>query len=402
MTAAERRLWLGLAAAGISPAHFDRMLRDLGSVPALADAARENDPAIPPKLAHAVVAALRPEILEPLETAMRRQAIQLVTRQDPQYPPLLRQIDDPPLALFVRGLADMRHPRQFAIVGSRECSPYGAQMARRIASDLALAEVVVVSGMARGVDTAANMGCVQAGKRSVAVLGCGVDIVYPPENRDQFDRLLESGGALVSEYPPGTPPLRYHFPQRNRIISGMCSGMLLVEGTQRSGAMITVRCALAQGREVYALPGQADNPNSYMPLELLREGGQMAADAQDILRSIVWLQPFNPRDAGATSDGSDTLVPPARSARLSLDSLPSREPEHASAAQQTPTQAPPLPPLDSQEQRIVDCLADGEQPFSALQALTHLSVSLLNSHLTMLEIQEIIVQLPGRVYRRVR
>ena len=418
MTGSERRLWLALAAAGIAPAHFDRMLADFGSVPALVEAARADAADMPPRLARAVLEAVRPAVLEPLEDAMRRRAIQLVTREDAQYPPLLRLIEDAPLALFVRGIADMRHPRQFAIVGSRACTRYGAHMAQQIAGELATAGVVVVSGMARGVDTAANMGCVTQGKRSVAVLGCGVDVVYPPENRDQFALLLENGGALVSEYPPGAPPARYHFPRRNRIISGICSGMLLVEGSQRSGAMITVRCALEQGREVYALPGPADSPNSFMPLELLREGGQMAADAQDILRSIRWLKP--PKQV-ATPDAqvgvsAETSTAPAdapsaapRVRRLTAEGLPTpprkprkRAPKTAPAVPAVEAAATPLPPLAPDEQHILDCLAQGEQPFSALQALTGLSVSQLNSHLTMLEIQEIIEQFPGRVYKRAR
>jgi len=222
------------------------------------------------------------------------------------------------------------------------------------------------------------------------VLGCGADVAYPSENADLVRRILDEGGAVVSEYAPGTPPLAGHFPVRNRIVSGMCSGMLIIEASARSGAMITVRHALAQGREVYALPGPVDSPASEMPLILLREGGQMATNAEDILQTIRWIHddPSPALEARAINDRpynrGETLV----GARIA------RPPELV--------QKQTLDGLEPGQRRVAEALREGELVFSEIVARTGFSAPELNSHLTMLELQGIIVQLPGRIFMLAR
>jgi DNA processing protein len=346
---------------------------------------------------HRLREAKRPAAMDALLRAMDRYGIRLVTRESPDYPPLLRFLEDAPFALFVRGEGDLTSPRTFAMVGSRRCTRYGEQAAKRIAAGLAEAGVTVVSGMARGIDTASHEGCLAVGGRTWAVLGCGADIAYPPENEGLIARVIETGGAVITEYPPGMPPLAAHFPVRNRILSGLCSGMLIVEAGVRSGAMITVRCALAQGREVYALPGPVDSPVSEMPLTLLREGGQMATCAEDILGSLRWLG-----DGEGASSEMDAAPPPPSFANNRASGSMTSAAKANKASSEMDAAPPPPPPLPPGLLRVVEALRGEETGFSEIVARTGFSVPDVNSYLTMLELQGIIVQLPGRIYASVR
>jgi DNA processing protein len=386
----QRSLWLWLAASGITPKQFARLTEAYGDVEGIGKAfarqsVREGGPVVTAAALRKLREARQPAAMHALENAMERARIRLVTREDGDYPPLLRHLDDEaPIALFVRGQADLQLPRAFAIVGTRRCTRYGAQAAQNIAAGLAAAGVAVVSGMARGIDTAAHLGCLSAGGRTVAVLGCGADVTYPSENADLLRRILDEGGAVVSEYAPGTPPLAGHFPVRNRIVSGMCSGMLIIEASARSGAMITVRHALAQGREVYALPGPVDSPTSEMPLALLREGGQMATNADDILQTISWL------GAG----GAEAAVPYSREDKSHVGAVAAS----AGARRAGRARTPPLDELEPGPRRVAEALREGELTFSEIVACTGFSAPELNSHLTMLELQGIIIPLPGRIF----
>ncbi|MDR7514355.1 MAG: DNA-processing protein DprA [Armatimonadota bacterium] len=223
---------------------------------------------------------VRPAAL--LEDASRCGA-QVVTLADPEYPQALREIPDPPLALYVRG----RLPDgvRVAVVGSRNPSPDGEYVARRMAAELAAAGVCVVSGLARGIDAAAHRGALEVRGPTVAVLGCGVDVGYPAGHEDLADQVAACG-AVVSEYPPGTPPAKHHFPLRNRLISGLSHAVVVVEATLRSGALITADLALEQGREVFAVPGSVLNPRSAGPHRLLREGAGWAESAADVLQAL--------------------------------------------------------------------------------------------------------------------
>ena len=209
----------------------------------------------------------------------------LVTWNEEEYPRSLKEIYDPPPLLYVRGSLTPEDQKAVAVVGSRYPTTYGQMYAQRIAMGLSRRGVTVVSGLARGVDSAAHGAALTAGGRTVGVLGCGIDVIYPPEN----GRLLEavaSCGAVISEFPLGTPPDSDHFPIRNRIISGMSLGVVVVEATLRSGSLITARFALEHGREVFAVPGNADSARSAGTNRLIRQGAKLVTGIEDILEEI--------------------------------------------------------------------------------------------------------------------
>ncbi len=209
--------------------------------------------------------------------------IDIIVWCDPRYPERLRQIADGPPALFVRGALDERPA--VAVVGARRATAYGRAAAARIAFELVRAGVTVVSGLARGIDGAAHAAALEGGGTTIAVLGCGVDVIYPREHRALAAAVVRSG-ALISEFPPTTPPLPHHFPRRNRLISGLAGGVVVVEGSEDSGALITVDCALDQGREVFAVPGSIFSTKSGAPHRLLREGARLTESAQDVLDEL--------------------------------------------------------------------------------------------------------------------
>jgi DNA processing protein len=192
---------------------------------------------------------------------VHRHQVGVLTLADPDYPRLLKQIHDPPPVLYVKGEFKQEDSRAVAVVGSRNATPFGRSMAQELAAGLAKAGVCVVSGMARGIDTAAHQGALKGKGRTIAVLGNGLDIVYPPENRALF-RKIEEAGAVISEYPPETKPNPGHFPARNRIISGLSEGVVVVESAVNGGALITADLALEQGRDVFAVPGPASSKYS--------------------------------------------------------------------------------------------------------------------------------------------
>ena len=206
----------------------------------------------------------------------------LVLMDDAEYPASLRPIDYPPPFLLVRGEIRREDGLAIAVVGSRRASPYGLRMAERLGGDLAARGVTVVSGLARGVDTAAHRGALDAGGRTLAVLGSGVDVVYPPENR-RLAAEVSDAGALVSQFPMGTAPLPSHFPARNRVIAGLTLGTVVVEAAERSGALITARCAGELGREVYAVPGSVAAPGSQGTHALIQDGAKLVQGWEDVV-----------------------------------------------------------------------------------------------------------------------
>ena len=205
---------------------------------------------------------------------------------DDDYPELLTQLNDPPPLLYVRGNKDALHLPALAIVGSRNPTSGGARNAFEFSRHLAKCGFCIVSGLAQGIDAAAHRGALEAGAATVAFLGNGIDIVYPPSNRELADAIV-ANGALVSEYPPGTPPLRAYFPQRNRLISGLSLGTLVVEAARRSGSLITARLASEQGREVFALPGSIHNPLARGCHQLLRDGAKLVESVDDIMTELA-------------------------------------------------------------------------------------------------------------------
>ncbi len=222
-----------------------------------------------------------------------------------EYPEMLKYIPDPPLVLYARG--SIPKENAVAIVGSRKASGYGIETAFKIASELTLSDIVIVSGMARGIDTAAHSGALDAEGKTVAVMGCGVDIIYPPENRGIMERIIKTG-AVISEYPPGSPPSTLHFPCRNRIISGMSLGTLVVEAGLKSGSLITANCALEQGRDVFAIPGNINNYNSMGTNRLIKDGAKIVLDSEDIIDELSFgTVPFEKKKKGKGKRGSITI-----------------------------------------------------------------------------------------------
>ncbi len=205
-----------------------------------------------------------------------------VTISDPRYPQRLREIFDPPVLLFARGRLELLDSLMLAVVGTRRATPYGLAATERLAGDLARAGLTIVSGMARGIDTTAHKAALAAGGNTVAVLGCGVDVIYPTENR-KIASELASKGLLLSEFPMATPAYPQNFPIRNRIISGMSLGVLVVEGAQYSGSSITARLALEQGREVFAVPGNITSRMSWGPNLLIKQGAKLVQDWNDVV-----------------------------------------------------------------------------------------------------------------------
>jgi DNA processing protein len=221
---------------------------------------------------------------------------------DPEYPALLRPIDMPPPFLLIRGELLQEDGLAVAIVGSRRATPYGIRMSERLGGDLAVRGVTVVSGLARGVDTAAHRGALGAGGRTLAVLGSGVDVVYPPENGRLAAEVARSG-AVISQFPMGTAPLPQHFPARNRIIAGLTLGTVVVEAAERSGALITARCAGELGREVYAVPGNVSAPGSQGANALIQDGAKLVQGWEDVVAEWPreWQKALKP--SGATTRG---------------------------------------------------------------------------------------------------
>ena len=210
----------------------------------------------------------------------------VVTPEDDGYPERLREIYDPPVVLWVRGSVELLREPGIGVVGTRHPSPYGTGMAEMLSRDLAARGMVILSGMARGVDTAAHKGALGAKGRTVAVWGTGIDVIYPKENKRLAEEIVASGGTIVSEFPLGTFPAPQNFPLRNRIISGMSVGVLVIEAGEHSGTRITARCAMEQNRDVYAVPGNVTNKNAWGPNTLIKQGAKLTATWEDVWEDL--------------------------------------------------------------------------------------------------------------------
>ena len=252
--------------------------------------------------------------------------VTMLSMDDPSYPPRLKEIYDPPLILRVRGNAEVLTHPGIAMVGTRHPTPYGSGMAERLACDLATQGLVIISGMARGVDTASHRGAISAKGKTVAVFGTGVDVIYPKENSRLSEQILALGGALISEFPLGTFAAPQNFPIRNRIISGMSCGVLVVEAAEYSGTRITARCALEQNRDVFAVPGNVTNKNSWGPNTLIKQGAKLVATWEDVWEDLptevrlALTPPASPESTGASSASlfPDEGLPPHEKRILGL------------------------------------------------------------------------------------
>ena len=302
---------------------------------------------------------------------LAKKKMALVLREDAQYPLLLRQIAHPPHLLYVYGETDLTDRFPVAVVGTRRASAYGLTHTREIAAELAQTGVCVVSGLALGIDAAAHTGALDGGGRTVAVLGSALDKPYPQENEPLMRRILESGGSVVSEYAPGTPPSRYSFLQRNRIIAGMCLGTLVTEGPRRSGALNTATRTLESGREVFALPGNVDSPGAQLPNMLISEGARLVTGAADILSALV----IEPKDE-----------PKAAQAAVAPMEAPAEKKPHIPGG------------LDETQRAICAALLAGEADFDALCAVSGLESDELGALLIEMEMDGLVTPLAGTRY----
>jgi DNA processing protein len=250
----------------------------------------------------------------------------LISLEDPAFPPRLKEIYDPPLVLYVCGNLGALAQPGIAMVGTRHPTPYGIGMAERLGCDLATHGLAIISGMARGVDTASHRGAISAKGKTVAVFGTGVDVIYPKENSRLSEQILALGGAIISEFPLGTFAAPQNFPIRNRIISGMSVGVLVVEAAEYSGTRITARCALEQNRDVFAVPGNVTNKNSWGPNTLIKQGAKLVATWEDVWEELppevklALTPPVSPESADASSASlfPDEGLPPHEKRILSL------------------------------------------------------------------------------------
>ena len=318
----------------------------------------------------------------------------ILTIQDAEYPQRLRNIFDPPLVLYVKGrMPVMDEEAAIAVVGTRECTPYGTACGERLGRELAASGAVVVTGLARGVDSAAARGALRAGGSVVGVTGGGLDVVYPPENGDLYADVA-ARGVLLSEYPPGSPPDKAHFPVRNRIMSGLSVAARVVEAPGHSGALITARLALEQGREVYAVPGPIDAPDSVGCNRLIRDGAGLAAEGWDILRDFQERFPEKLRPAGKLP--AWTPLPTRRRAEPRRKPEPAPEPEKAPALRAVSREG-----LTDDQIALLGVLEpEGPIQVDDLIESTGIPARRVSSALTMLEIDGCVRQHDGKRYTR--
>jgi DNA processing protein len=313
--------WLALALTpGLGPTKARRVIEFFGSVQGLFRASLTELEAAGLRAvsAHSLGTGRSMELAQDELGKANDAGARIVALDDPGYPTQLKQIYDPPLILYVRGNEAAISQPGIALVGTRHPTPYGSGMAERLACDLAARGLVIFSGMARGIDTAGHRGAIAAKGKTVAVWGTGVDQVYPKENKRLSEQILALGGAIISEFPIGTFPAPQNFPIRNRIISGISLGVLVVEAAEYSGTRITARCALEQNREVFAVPGNVTNKGSWTPNTLIKQGAKLVATWEDVWEELptdvrLTLQPEggNESQAGETASlfGETELSP---------------------------------------------------------------------------------------------
>ncbi len=296
---------------------------------------------------------------------MYQMGIGIIPVSDSRYPGYLKKIHDPPMALYYRGKLQ-NDELTIAVVGSRNATVYGLNMAENISFKLASRGFTVVSGMARGIDSYAHKGTIRADGRTIAVLGCGLDIIYPSENYELSEKIIDKG-VIISEFPIGAPPLPINFPMRNRIISGLSLGVVVVEANERSGSLITANIALDQGKEVFAVPGNANSKTSTGTNRLIKEGAKLVTDIDDILEEMG-------------------LVCMANGKEIAIDVYKGNV----------------LKGLAGEERIIAEHLLNEELHIDVLAERSGFSAQLVNSVLVMMELKGIVEQLPGKIFRFIK
>ncbi len=346
---------------GIGPRLTTALLDRFGSAAAVlraTPAQLQEIPNIGAKLAASIYEAMRAVNVATELELMDRHGVRLLAHGTIDYPDALATIPDPPSLLYLRGTLQPRDANGVALVGSRHCTAYGKRMAERLATGLARAGVTVISGLARGIDGAAHRGALQAGGRTLAVLAGGLSKVYPPEHAHLADEVT-AAGALVSEAAMRMEPMAGMFPARNRIISGLARGVVIIEAAEKSGALITAQHAGEQGRPVFAVPGPVDSPASAGTHGLLRKGAILVRGVEDILEEL------------------DGLAAPTK-----------------------PPAAEPFPALDDVQRRIWDFLAGQARHMDEITRHLSLTVSQASQTLLMLEMKKVVRRLPGNYYER--
>ena len=321
--------WLAISLTpGLGPTRARKLVEHFGSAEAVLHASLTEleSTGIPVVSAQSLATGKSAELAREEIAQAAAAEIAMVTMDDSSYPPRLKEIYDPPLILRVRGNPEVLTRPGIAMVGTRHPTPYGSGMAERLACDLAAQGLVIISGMARGVDTASHRGAISAKGKTVAVFGTGVDVIYPKENSRLSEQILALGGALISEFPLGTFAAPQNFPIRNRIISGMSVGVLVLEAAEYSGTRITARCALEQNRDVFAVPGNVTNKNSWGPNTLIKQGAKLVATWEDVWEDLppevrLALTPTASPESPGSSSASlfpDEGLPPHEKRILSL------------------------------------------------------------------------------------
>lgn len=370
--------WIALnMTPGVGPAAAARLLERFGSAEGVFQARRVELESLrikPETIESLMKREFEEKALEEYEN-VKRLGGDILILDDGSYPALLREISDPPITLYVMGdwQACFEMPC-VGVIGSRLCSTYGKNASEMLARDLASRGICIVSGLARGIDTAAHRGALEAGGKTVAVMGTGLNDVYPKENRKLVDEILEKGGAVVSQFPLNTPPIPENFPYRNRIISGLSYGVLIVEASERSGSLITARLAMEQNREVMAVPGNITSGKSYGTNYLIKAGAKLVQQWQDVVAELP-------------SEIAAAILPP----RIDEDkpAKNGNQPELIPAG------------MNENESRIWSLLsADDETHIDTLLEKSGLSFGDLNAALVAMDIRDLIRVLPGKNYAR--
>ena len=368
MTAYPREVYLSwLAGAGLSPENLRELLSRFPDVAGIYDQVMRGQAGIyrtwmPEKTAGLLRAAGDPQLMDRTAGIMEKERIHAVLPGENAYPEVLLPLNDPPAILFYRGNEAALSGPSAAVIGSRSASWKGVSATEKIARELSENGIVIISGLAYGIDAAAHRGCLKGGSPTVAVLGCGLDQDYPVEHAALKQEILDKGGLILSEYAPGEKPLGWHFPVRNRIISGLADCLIVMEARIRSGSMTTVRHALDQGKDVFVYPGEPDNPKTEGNHLLLREGAIYFTSAADILEDMRWLD--KKKEVGQNSGC-----------------------------------APETVALDPEEKKVLHVLSRGEQSFDQICEEMNLPAGQLMSLLTMMQIKGWIEAMPGKLYR---
>lgn len=322
---------------------------------------------------------------------------QIVTFYDAAYPPLLKEIDIPPLLLYVRGELKPEDALSIALVGSRQAKDYGRRVSYQLSFQLAQRGLTVISGFAKGIDTCAHRGALEAGGRTIAVMGNGLSLIYPAGNSELAEKIIESG-ALISEFPMGMKPRGENFPRRNRIISGLTFGTVVVEASNRSGALITARLASEQGREVFAVPGEIFSELSTGTHKLIDNGAKLISTVDDLLEAL-------PRHAlhqiSALTPTQESKIPETPSDIIGGLEQPSvNTSETATSKKRTTIPVVPPPDLTTDEKTVFDAIEMPSSHIDTIVRTTQLPISQVSGVLLMLELKGVIQQLPGKQFAK--